>query len=71
MSSPNYPTSFMPHPNSSPFIVKNNEKVAPQKIFLITSSFKASIIRGSGTLLLYIPVPGSNESPEKPSPSYP
>ena len=37
----------------------------------MTSSFKASIIRGSGTLLLCIPVPGSKESPEKPNPSCP
>jgi hypothetical protein len=45
----------MPQPYNSPLFVRNNENVAPQKIFEIYSSIKDSIKRGSGTLLFCIP----------------
>jgi len=61
----------MPQPYSSPFFERNKENVDPQNIFEICSSYKVSIFRGSGTLLFSIPNPGSNESDEKPRPSYP
>ena len=48
-------------------------KAAPQIIFatVISGGIYYVISVGTVTLLLSMPSPGSNESPEKPSPSYP
>jgi hypothetical protein len=69
VSKPSCPRSFIPHPNSSPYSVKNSEKVDPHIILFILSFFKVVISYGSYTLLFSIPIPGSNESAEKPSPN--
>ena len=63
----------MPHPYSSFSVVRNIVKAAPQMTFetVISGGIYYVISFGSITLLLDIPSPGSNESPEKPRPSYP